>query len=248
MILLSAILLSGCASDNSEREVQGSDRSPVNNTVTTELEQENNGKRIAASEKGEVKIFAMDETADGIKGVTLNIQGRQTEFGWEIIDTGTNPQVFYTDLTGDGKEEAAVIIQTGRGTGLDTYDIHAIKADDLSEIKVQSAEDIVAQEIESRVVKNDNGTLAITVKTQGKEYNFDSSFDPAPEHNQEKLNFGGVIIYYLENQKIKLNLPGSVGITPHYVCDINVIYIFDSVRNEFIVDQIEVKPSNKEEG
>lgn len=242
MMLLSVFLLSGCdGSDKPATVTQGSGDFP-NKQVTTQPEQETDAKRIEASENKEVKLYAINEAKNVIEGVTLNINGSQKDFDWKIIDMGTKPQVFYTDLTGDGKEEAVVIIQTGRGTGLDNYDIHVVNAEDLSEIKVQNYEDIVADHIESHVAKKDDGTLAITVKTQGKEYNFDYGFDPAPNYNQDELGFGGIVIYALKNQKIKLNLSGVVGGSTTYVCDFNVTYKFDSAKNEFIVDQIKVEP------
>lgn len=245
LLLLSAVLLSGCGTDKLATVTQGSGESP-NKQVTTQPEQETDAKLIKASKNEEVKLYAAKETKNGAKGVTLNINGSQKDFDWKYPgDTGTEPQVFYTDVTGDGKEEAVVIIQTGRGTGLDNFDIHVVNAQDLSEIKVQSYEDIVASQIESHVAKNDDGTLAITVKTQGKEYNFNYNFDPAPDYIQDELGFGGTVIYALENQKIKLNISGSVGVSPTYVCEFNVTYKFDSAKNEFVVDQIEVEPIEK---
>ncbi|MGF7046891.1 hypothetical protein J2T13_001393 [Paenibacillus sp. DS2015] len=244
LMLLSAVLLSGCGSDKSGIVTQGVGESP-SKQVTTQPEQETNAKLIEASENKEVKLYAVNETDGEVQGVTVDVNGKRKEFDWKIADTGTKPQVFYTNLTGDGKEEAVILIQTGRGTELDTYDIHVLHAEDLTEIKVQSYEDIVTDQIESHVAKSDDGTLAITVKTQGKESKFDYGFDSDPDYNQDELAFGGVVIYSLKNQKIKLSLPGSVGVSPTYVCEFNITYKFDSAKNEFVADQIEVKPIEK---
>ena len=54
--------------------------------------------------------------------------------------------------------------------------------------------------LNQRLLKND-GTLAITIKAQGKESTFDYDFDPAPDIKQAQLAFGGVVIYTVENQK-----------------------------------------------
>lgn len=244
LMLLSIFALSGCGLDKSKTVTQETVKD-ANEQVTTQSEQNNDTKLIGASDDEKVKLYALNEAKNEIKSVTLDINGKQKSFDWEIPDTGTKPQLFYTDLTNDSKEEAVIIIQTGRGTGLDNYDIHIINAEDLSEIKVQSYEDIVANEIKSNVVKNDDGTLTITAKAQGKESKFDYDFDPAPDFNQDKLAFGGVVIYSLENQRIKLNIPGSVGVSPTYVVDFNITYKFDSTKNEFIVDQIEIIPIEK---
>ncbi|MBG9453118.1 hypothetical protein ABE61_03325 [Lysinibacillus sphaericus] len=239
LMLLSIFTLSGCSLDKSTTStVKASGEQE-----TTQSEQQNNAKLIEASDDKKVKLYALNEENNEIKSVVLDIDGEQKNFDWEIPNTGTKPQLFYTDLTNDNKEEAVVIIQTGRGTGLDNYDIHVINVEDFLEIKVQSYEDIVANEIKSKVVKNDDGTLTITATAQGKESRFDYDFDPAPNLNQDELAFGGVVIYTLENQKIKLNMPGSVGVSPVYVGDFNITYKFDSAKNEFIVDQIEMMPT-----
>lgn len=244
LILLSAVLFGGCQTESLGAVHLEQVVSPTKQ-VTTKPEQETNSKLklIGSSEDEQVKLYAIIETEDAIERVTLDINGRTKDFDWSISHySGTEPQLFYTDLTGDGKEEAVIIIQTGRGTGLDNYEIHVVNSDNLSEIKVQRYEDIVAEHIKSRISKNDDGTIAITVISQGQVGNFNYDFDPAPDYHQDELAFGGVVIYTLDNHKIKLSLPGSIGISPTYVCDFNITYTFDKADNEFIVDQIEVEP------
>ncbi|WP_433922655.1 hypothetical protein [Paenibacillus taichungensis] len=247
LMLLSVVLFGGCQTESLGAVHLEQVVSPTKQ-VTTKPEQETNSKLklIGSSEDEQVKLYAIKETEDAIESVTLDINGRTKDFDWSISHhSGTKPQLFYTDLTGDGKEEAVIIIQTGRGTGLDNYEIHVVNSDNLSEIKVQRYEDIVAEHIKSRISKNDDGTLAITVISQGQVGNFNYDFDPAPDYHQGELAFGGVVIYTLDNHKIKLSLPGSIGISPTYVCDFNITYTFDKADNEFIVDQIEVEPVEK---
>ncbi|WP_018752614.1 hypothetical protein [Paenibacillus sanguinis] len=238
LMVLSVVLLSGCGSDKPATVKEGVSESP-SKQVSTQLGQATDAKLklLASSEDEKVKFYTNTD------GVTLDINGNKKDFSWNVpIDTGTAPQVFYTDVTGDGKEEAVIIIQTGRGTGLSNYDIHVVSAGDLSEIKVQSYDEIVSDQIETHVAKKGDDTLAISAKAQGKEYNFNYGFDAAPDQKQDSLGFGGVYIYSLENQKIKLTLGAAVPGTTAYVCDFNVTYKFDSARNELVADQIEVKP------
>jgi len=234
LLLLSVAIFSGCSSHNTEdnTQEQGSGKTPIEQDTAQQ-----DAKLIGTSEHKEVKLY--EET----NGVTLYFNGKVKEFNWPFHNSSVlnPPQVFYTDVTGDDNEEAVIIIHTGKGTGLNNYNIHVVNKD-LTEIKVPDYEEIVAKHIESKVVKKDNGTLGITVKAQGKEYNFDFGFDPAPDFKQDDLGFGGVFIYLLENQKIKLHLAASVGISPTYVADFYITYKFDSAKNEFMVDQIEVKP------
>ncbi|NUU78020.1 hypothetical protein [Paenibacillus xylanilyticus] len=249
-LLLGAVLLAGCDSVPSDVVPQKQIESTTNQ-VTTQPKQETDPTLnwLGSSEGEQVQLYDNKEAKNSPHKFTLEINGKTKDFDWYYLgDMGTDPQVFYTDLTGNGKEEAVVIIQTGRGTGLNNYEIHVVNADDFSEIRVQRYEEIVADHIESHVAKNGDGTLAIAVKAQGQAYNFDYDFDPAPDYDQDELGFGGVTIYRLENQKIRLNLSGSVGISPTYVCDFNVTYAYDHGKNEFIVDQIEVEPVENGKG
>ncbi|MNW25006.1 hypothetical protein D3C74_17380 [compost metagenome] len=241
VFMLGAVILSGCGSQEVAPIAPEPEESP-SKKVSMQLEQENHDEWIAASADRQVRLYAEEEAEHAIEGVILEINGVQKEWDWRIPNTGTDPQVFYTDLTGDGQEEAVIIIQNGRGTGLSTYEIHVVDAKDATEIQVQGYEDIVAEQIESHITQQDDGTLGITMKTQDQEYKLEYPLDAATTVEQEKLFFGGVVIYSLEGQKIKLNIPGSVGVSPIYVCDVNVVYKFDGAKNQFVVDQIEVEP------
>ncbi|WP_427050948.1 hypothetical protein [Paenibacillus sp. TC-CSREp1] len=238
LVLLSVVLLSACGLDKQEPVNQNAE--PTSQQETSQSGENSNEVLIEATEDEEVKLYANKEKNQVIESAALDVNGVKKNFGWTVPNTGTKPQLFYTDLTGDGEEEAVVIIQTGKGTGLDNFEIHVINASDLSEIKVQSYENIVSNHIKSKVVKSDDG-IAVSVITQGKELKFENkSAVPAPD--QKELAFGGVVIYTLENQTIKLSIPGSVGESPIFVCDFNVLYKYDNAKNEFIVDTIEAKP------
>ncbi|KQY79619.1 hypothetical protein ASD24_20005 [Paenibacillus sp. Root52] len=241
LMLVSAVCLSGCASNQLATDLKQAEESS-NELEMVQQQPEVEPKFIASSEDERVKLYAIQESKGEIEGVTVDIEGRQQNFDWSVPNTGTdmNPQVFYTDLTGDGREEAVIIIQTGKGTGLDHFDMHVIRAEDFSVIKVQQYEEIVADQIESHVTANEDGTLAITVKVQGQEHQFNSNVELTPNSNQNELAFGGVVIYALENQRIISRLGASIGTSPQYVCDFKVTYTFDHVKNEFVADQIEI--------
>ncbi|WP_256992479.1 hypothetical protein [Paenibacillus sp. XY044] len=194
-----------------------------------------------SSENKEVKLTPGKEENSSYASVTVEVNGMKKEFNWSFPKL-EEPRVFYADITGDGKEEAVIIFNTGRGTGLSIDEIHVLNSKDLSEIKVQSYQEIVADQIETKVTRKNNETLAIKVKSQGKEYQFDYHV-PDLNFKQDKLSFGGVINYGLENQKIISRLGASVGVSPQYVGDFNVTYKFDPAKNELIADQITFVPS-----
>lgn len=236
-MLLSAVLLSGCGPDDSGSAKRGAGESP-NKQATRQPEQETGENTSWSSENSEVKITPVKENdTGGDEIVTVEANGVKKEFNWRF-STINDPRVFYTDVTGDGKPEAVIILNIGKGTGLSIDELHVLSSEDLSEIKVQNYEEIVADQIETHVAKNDDGTLAIKVKTQGKEYDFNRNIELPPNLKQDELGFGGVVYYKLENQKITSRLGASVGISPQYVCDIHIVYRFDKEKNEFIADQI----------
>lgn len=241
LMLVSAVGLSGCASNKLATDLKQADESSTKH-VMAQQQPEVGAKFIAASEDERVKLYAIEESQGEVEGVTVDMDGKQQDFDWSIPNTGTgmSPQVFNTDLTGDGREEAVIIIQTGKGTGLDNFDIHVLGTEDLSEIKVQDYKEVIAERIESHVTANANGTTAITVKVQGNEHQFNTNVELAANSNQDELAFGGVVIYALENQRIISRLGASIGASPQYVCDFKVTYTFDHVKNEFVADQIEI--------
>jgi ferredoxin-fold anticodon binding domain-containing protein len=245
LMLCGALLLSGCGSEDLPPGIytQGTEE-VIHDQVITQPEQETNGNITWASENNEVKVTPVKVAEYWYKGVTVEVNNVKKEFDWEFSSMD-DPRVFYTDVTGDGKEEAVIILNKGKGTGLSIDELHVLNSEDLSEIKVRNFEDIVADQIETHVAKNDDDTLAIKVKTQGKEHDFIFDYDPSPNYNQDELAFGGVVYYELENQKIISRIGASVGISPTYVCDFHIIYKFDNEKNEFIVDQIEFVPNDK---
>jgi len=237
-LLSAAFVFSGCASD---KPASGSQ--DVKQSVTSSMEKEQEpSKLLSASENGEVELF---ETTNG---VIVDVNGSQKKFDWKILKGVSNPQVFYVDLTGDGKEEAVIIMVTGYGTELDTNEAHILNGENLAEIKIQSVEEILAG-IETEV--NQKGDeLLIKTTAQGKEYKFSKKIselalahDPDDQF-ENKLYFGNVILNNVKDQKLTVNIVGSVrpidGVLPDYVCTVHVTYKYDQALNEFAADQIQI--------
>lgn len=236
-MLVSAVLLSGCGSDDSGSANQGLTGESPSKQVTTQPVQNTNEKEklITASENKNVKLYAVNETDGEVQGVRVDINGKQKEFDWNIVDTGTKPQLLYTDLTGDGKEEAVILIQTGRGTEFNTYDIHVLHAEDLSEIKVPNALDVAKEEVDSKVIQKADA-LDITVNIQGKEYK--TTYPTQDDNYSDKLIFGAINIYSIENQKIVATVAGNVK-QIEFVGSVIITYSYDSTSNEFKAEKIE---------
>ncbi|MEC0329609.1 hypothetical protein NYE69_04645 [Paenibacillus sp. FSL R5-0527] len=239
LMLLSVVLLAGCGSDKPVTQESGESPSKQ---VTTQPEQETDAKLLGSSENKNVKLY---ETTDG---VIVDVNGRQKKFDWRILKGVSKPWVSYVDLTGDGKEEVIVILVTGHGSNLGTNEAHVLNGENLSEIKIQKGEEIVA-DLETEVKQNGNELL---IKAKGKEFKFSKNVNElALAHEpddkfENKLYFGDIILHDLKDQKLTVNIGGFVtpinGVLPDHVCTFHVTYKYDQALNEFVADQIEVTP------
>ncbi|WP_179281245.1 hypothetical protein [Paenibacillus sp. XY044] len=217
--------------------------------VTTQPGQENKESNEGTTQETKFwssanKEVKLSETTDG---VIVDVNGSQKKFDWKILSGVSEPKVSYVDLTGDGKEEAVIILVTGHGTNLDTNEAHVLNGENLTEIKIQSAEEILA-DLETEV--NQKGDeLLIKAKAQGKEYKFSKKVSDLKLVNpddkfENKLYFGDMILNNVKDQKLAVDIGGFVkptnGVLPEYVCTVHVTYKYDQALNEFVADQIEI--------
>lgn len=242
-MLLSVVLLSGCGSNKPETVTQSAGASP-NKQVATQPQQDTDAELIGSSEKEEVKLYEAND------GVMVDVKGSQKEFNWKLLNGVSEPRVSYVDLTGDDIEEAVIILVTGRGTNLSTNEAHVLNGEDLSEIKIQSAEEIAA-DLETEVKQNGD-KLLITARAQGKENKFvknvsELALAHEPDDKfEDKLYFGDMILNNLKEQKLTVDIGGFVrpidGVLPDYVSTVRVTYKYDKTLNELVADQIGVTP------
>lgn len=244
LMVICTVFLSGCVATDNRSSDQGASNissnpvtmQPVNNKKNAQSEREN---ITWSSENNEVTMVPIKKNKYGTpEVVSVEINGVKKEFYWTVAE---EPRIFYTDVTHDSKPEAVIITNIGRGTGVSIDELHVLNSEDLSEIKFPGYEQIAADYMESYITKKDSGKLEIKVTALGKDYAFSYEVDSGI-HVQDKLFFGGTVIFALKDQKITLNLPGSIGISPIYICDFPITYKFDSSKNEFVVDQIKVEP------
>lgn len=253
-MLVSIALLSACSLDDSGNTKQRVSKSP-SNQVTAQSQQETNQDTTESgqknetwsSENNEVEISPIKINEYGTPEiVSVEVNSLEKEFNWDIAE---EPRIFYTDVTGDNKSEAVIITNSGRGSFTSIDEIHVLNSEDLSEIKVPSCEEIVADYIETHITKNNDGNLTIKVKAKGENYKFSHAVEPDMEVG-DKLIFGSTVNYALKNQKIISNISGGIAPTGPLLalCGFEIIFKFDSVKNEFIVDRMKFKACYKESG
>ncbi|MDR6724373.1 hypothetical protein J2W91_002841 [Paenibacillus amylolyticus] len=244
VMLLSVVLLSGCGSDKSETNTQGSGDSSIIQ-VTTQLEQGSdlNEKLIQSSDDDKVKLFAINEKDNEFQGTTLELNGKTKDFDWTFPAVeGYKPQVYFADVTDDGTEEAVITVFKNRSPGVYLEEIHVVKSDDLSEINIEDPLEIIAEAVET-IVQNNKGALTVTVKIGDKQHELVHEGDPDFEYKNE-LNFGGVVDYNVVSNKIVAKVDGSVGIG-EYVCSLTVYYKYDSTTKIFTAGKIEFSLINE---
>lgn len=241
VMLLSAVLLSGCGSNKPETVTQGSGDFS-NEQVTTQPEEgfEFNEKLIQSSDDDKVKLFAINEKDSEFQGTILEINGKKKDFDWTFPAVEEyKPQAYFADVTDDGTEEAVITVFQNRSPGVYLEEIHVVKSDDLSEINIENPLEIIAKSVETSV-QNNEGSLNVTVKIGDKQHELVHEGDSDFEYKKE-LNFGGVVDYNVVNNKIVAKVDGSVGIG-EYVCSLTVYYKYDSATKMFTPDKIEFSP------
>ncbi|WP_128100136.1 hypothetical protein [Paenibacillus sp. DCT19] len=244
VMLLSAVLLSGCGSDKLETDTQGAGDSS-STQVTTQPEQGSdlNKKLIQSSDDNKVKLFAINEKDNEVQGTTLELNGKTKDFNWTFPAVEEyKPQVYFADVTDDGTEEAVITVFKNRSPGVYLEEIHVVKSDDLSEINIENPLEIITKSVETSV-QNNEGSLNVTVKIGDKQHELVHEGDSDFEYKKE-LNFGGVVDYNVVNNKIVAKVDGSVGIG-EYVCSLTVNYKYDSATKMFTADKIEFSPINE---
>ena len=233
LVLAGVLLLSGC-STNKARVVSPITEALTDTQIDTVSSHPVKHRLIGASPNKEVKLYALQESKGTVTRILLDIHGKQKAWNWEAIDTGTPLQVMYTDLTGDQQEEAVIMINTGRGTELDTYDVHVIRTSDLTEIPVPDAVQVAEQETNSTIRKQGD-RLNITVDIHGKKYTV--TYPAEDDAYFDQLRYGSISIYSIHNHQLTATVSGNYHIAM-FAGDVKITYRYDSASQRFKPDQL----------
>ncbi|WIV21298.1 hypothetical protein QPK24_11755 [Paenibacillus polygoni] len=241
VILSGTLLLSGCSYGYEDPPpgtyTQGRDE-VEQVTSDTKLD---HGEMITSSENEEVRLYSVNVIKDEYQGMVVDVNGKQKEFDWNFINL-VDPQIFYTDVTGDGKAETIIVLNTGKGTAMSINEIHVLD-ENLDEINVQDVLKVVSERISSQVTKKNDTTLSIQVQFDNKELDLEHPVDSDYILNQTELGFGAIMYHKVEDQKIKTIATGLIGMAPTYAASFEISYKYVAESNEFIADEIQFIPS-----
>lgn len=162
-------------------------------------------------------------------GITVFYKEQMQHFDhwWNTANETYYPEVWVTDLTGDGEEEIAILLTTGYGAGYLETEMKVLD-NTLTEIPVLDPVSF-AEDLVSTTLEQTDESRTYTLELNGEErtfvYDEDASglwFDTAV--------FGNIIRYQLEDDTIYAEIPAqiSVGIFP-----LSVMIRYDYVDGAF---------------
>ncbi|WP_149095537.1 copper amine oxidase [Paenibacillus terrae] len=199
-----------------------------------------------APEDSSVKLYVMEPSQGLFRTATLEIGQQRRAFAWSgSSDIVTAPQLYYTDVNGDGVREAVVILTLASGTGVELQELHIVNAQTMDEYPVESAADAVSRRVHSSVeLRDHNQQVHIAVKIDGITHTLDpkaSAFYDDPAHFTDHLDFSSVVMYDAEQRPLHATVSGSVSPT-EFVGDLELKYVYEHGR--FRVGPIEFAASS----
>ncbi|MGQ8870800.1 hypothetical protein [Paenibacillus sp. TSA_86.1] len=183
-----------------------------------------------APENNDVLVYPMSIEGSGYiyNGLVVEANGKKREFGDWRAEGGTyKPEVHELDLNGDGKKEIVVLYSEGHGTGIYLGQAHILDPATLEVMKMQSLDDIVKEHVESKVtVSSDQIEIGVTVDgVQAESSRVDKAAGDGLYH--EKLQFGRVTYYSVNNGKLVVSTSGAYG-ESLYAGDLTFSYAYQN--------------------
>ncbi|WP_366290413.1 hypothetical protein [Paenibacillus sp. AN1007] len=183
-----------------------------------------------APENNNVRVYPMSVEGSGYiyNGLVVEADGKKREFSdWRAEGGSYKPEVHELDLNGDGKKEIVVLYSEGHGTGIYLGQAHILDPVSLEVMKMQTLDEIVKERVESKVtVTSDQIEIGVTLNGVPEE---SSRVDKAAGDvlYYEKLQFGRVTYYSVEDNKLVVSTSGAYG-DGLYAGDLTFSYVFQN--------------------
>lgn len=173
----------------------------------------------------------------GIKssGVILYVEEEGHYYDWPYLTPRLIwPRMYLSDFDADGRDELAVILYIGSGTGVSIEDLHIIelnKEEDLSDFKDHSFGQYDYLSQLEKLVKlktyDKSGELMADIKIEGRSYTAKLKDIQSLDYGSIDDNpcFGSIVRFNVEDGKLKVQF--ALGVTceafatPFYIGDIN---------------------------
>ncbi|MFJ5625719.1 copper amine oxidase N-terminal domain-containing protein [Peribacillus loiseleuriae] len=193
-----------------------------------------------APENKNVKLYPMKvDKYGGYIGMIVEIEGKKQQFNdWSSIDyIRYKPVVQYVDLTNDGKKEVVVFYTEATGTGMHLGKVHIINPTNFKELKVESLDESIKKHIQSKVEKYDDRVeVKVTVDNGFESVKKIADDTNNKDYYNDKVGFGAVIYYKIENGKLIATAAGSIS-PAAFVGELKITYGFQG--DQFVAEKLE---------
>nr|WP_154960565.1 hypothetical protein [Paenibacillus xylanexedens] len=183
-----------------------------------------------APENNDVRVYPMSIGGSGYiyNGLVVEANGKKREFSdWRAEGGSYKPEVHELDLNGDGKKEIVVLYSEGHGTGIYLGQAHILDPVSLGVMKMQTLDEIVKEHVDSKVtVTSDQIEIGVTLNgVPAEPSNVEKGAGDVLYH--EKLQFGRVTYYSVEDNKLVVSTSGAYG-EGVYAGDLTFSYVFQN--------------------
>lgn len=188
------------------------------------------------------RLYPVKEQGGEYRGIQLEWNGLFKTYPWvNPSSIEAPPQLFIEDINDDGRPEAVVTLNTGRGTGLYLEELHVIENRSLKEIPVEDPLESLEKRVRSSIDKSGE-KVVITIVADGKktvQHRDKSLYGPKGYNAYEELAFGAVIRYGVRDNRLMSTVAAASSIT-NFEGDIEIIYAYENSR--YIVESITYVP------
>ncbi|MFT4413316.1 hypothetical protein ACLM5H_05605 [Fredinandcohnia humi] len=176
------------------------------------------------------------------RGFKIDFKGRiYTRSFWNSETSPTYaPQIFYTDINKDQKEELIITLTTGHGTGVKLEEVHVFDTLDnrlnVNEVIVDNPLAIIYKNVKTKL-SNEEAEISVG----DKEFKVDiTPLKIKPENLSDNIGFGSFIDYEVINNNLMVRVSGQIS-PASFIGDIIITYeyrdkMYQAKTIDFITD------------
>lgn len=238
-IVCSILLCSGCSATepNHLANTLTSSAAATESSVQAEHSDQTIDGRIdvTTSQNHNIELYPLDQRDGAYYAFLLKAKDTEKQFPWMSSALPEDkPQVFATDLTQDGKDEAVVILTLGRGTGLHQQEAHIVDLKHFSEIPIPDPEEVLAQHITSKVIQKGDH-LEVNVQTAERTITFQQEYIGG--WHRDTLGFGAVVYYSVTDSQLIYETYALSGIE-QVVGKAKIVYTYDKTQKKLKAESV----------
>lgn len=172
-------------------------------TITTK---DKMSKAVAAVPDSGITLSAVEE--DGMyKDFTLEVKESKRFFDWKNVSNPSYaPKLLLSDVNHDGKQELAVILTTGTGTGVHVTEAHVLNPDTLAEIYIDNPKAIILKNVKTSITDSQ-----VEVTVDGQKTVIDKAdLDIEPAHLFSDIGFDSICKFDVVNDELTANIGAQI--------------------------------------